>query len=150
MPAPSKIQNEGEAVRWIEEGKTYTWMVDKYREKYGIETTVSMWGNFRRRKGLDARIVRDDNLIPWAVQKDHRWHYAVQMLRMEARRRAGAEIGEDYERDLDSWLERLKEDNAVVHYDPDTDEGFFYVPRRPGVDKDLIREPGEKSGRRSA
>jgi len=29
----------------------------------------------------------------------------------------------------------------VVHYDADTEQGVCYVPRRPGVDLDLIREP---------
>ena len=30
MPA-SKIQDEHEVIRWIEEGRTYGWMVEEYR-----------------------------------------------------------------------------------------------------------------------
>lgn len=59
-----KIQDESEVIRWFEEGRTYQWMIEEYRRKYDIETVVSMWGNFRRRRGLDRRIVRDDDLIP--------------------------------------------------------------------------------------
>lgn len=148
--AESKIQNEDEAIRWMNEGRTYTWMIDKYREKYGIETTPSMWGNFRRRRGLQRRITRDDGLIPWAVKQEHRWAYPVMMLRQEARRRAGHELSDDYERQLNAWLEKLKEDGAVVHYEPDTEEGFFYVARREGIDNDIIREPEAATGRRAA
>ena len=50
----------------------------------------------------------------------------------------------DQESRLDSWLEWLKTENAVVHYDPETKEGFFYIPRQAG-DKDLIHEPKSKT-----
>ena len=71
MPAVSKIQDEAEAIRWIAEGRTYAWIVEEYRRKYAIDTSLSMWSNLRRRKGLDRRIVRDDELIPWAVAPQH-------------------------------------------------------------------------------
>jgi hypothetical protein len=38
----------------------------------------------------------------------------------------------------------IKEEGAVVHYDPDTEEGFFYVPRQEG-DDDLIHRPPSKT-----
>jgi hypothetical protein len=71
----SKIVDEGEIVRWYEEGRTYRWMCDEYRSKYSIDTVQSMFGNFRKRRGLERRITRDDDLIPWHVMKDHRWAY---------------------------------------------------------------------------
>lgn len=141
-----KIQDEQEVIRWFEEGRTYAWMTEQYREKYGIETVGSMWGNFRRRRGLDRRIVRDDDLIPWAVKEEHRWAYPLAMLRAEARRRAGQATEADEAR-LESWLDMLKEEDAVVHYDPDTEEGFHYVPRQSG-DEDLIHEPARKTTER--
>lgn len=140
MPA-SKIVNEQEATRWIEEGRTYQWIIDEYKRKYNIETTISMWGNFRRRKGIDTRIVRDEELMPWPVKEEHRWSYPPMMLRAEARRRTGREVGGDYNTRLDSWLESRRIDDTVVHYDPETPEGWFYVPRRKGIDTDLIRVP---------
>ncbi|GGS29443.1 hypothetical protein Snoj_25820 [Streptomyces nojiriensis] len=139
-----KIQDESEVIRWFEEGRTYQWMIEEYQRKYNIETVVSMWGNFRRRRGLDRRIVRDDDLIPWFVKEEHRWAYPLAMLRAEGRRRAGKEpTGRDESR-LVSWLDMLKKNGSVVHYDPDTEEGFSYVPRQAG-DNDIIRRPDTKT-----
>ncbi|QAY15934.1 immunity repressor [Streptomyces phage Janus] len=142
--AKRKIQDEQEVIRWFEEGKTYQWMIDEYKRKYNIDTVASMWGNFRRRRGLDRRITRDDDLIPWFVKEEHRWKYPVAMLRVEARLRDGQELSETDKARLASWKEMLDEENAVVHYDPDTEDGFFYVPREPG-DADIIRKPQEKT-----
>lgn len=146
----SKIVDHGEVLRWFQEGRTYQWMVDEYLRKYNIETTLSMWGNYRRTRGLDRRITRDDELIPWEVQKKHRWAYPVSMLRAEARRRSGQELTPAMADRLDSWLAQMHDGNMVVHYDPDTEDGFFYVEPRPGVDTDLIRRPEQKTTKRRA
>lgn len=138
-----------EAVRWLTEGKTYQWIVDEYLRKYHIETTISMWAALRRRQGIDGRIVRDDALIPWAVKPEHRHSHAVSMLRAEARRRAGKTLTPVMEDMLNVWLAGLERDGSVIHYDPDTAEGWWYVPRRVGIDNDLIRVPERRTGRRA-
>ncbi|AOQ27079.1 immunity repressor [Streptomyces phage Brataylor] len=143
MPA-RKIQDEGEVLRWFEEGRTYDWMVEEYRRKYNIETVPSLWGNFRRRRGLPRRIVRDDDLIPWLIKEEHRWLYPLAMLRVEARLRAGAKVSELELSRVTNWKQMLEEEGAVVHYDPDTEDGFFYVPRQPG-DEDIIHKPQHKT-----
>lgn len=143
MPG-SKIQNEQEVLKWFEQGRTYAWMVEEYRRKYNIETTISMWGNFRRRHGLERRLAWDDQLIPWVVELQHRYDYPILMLRKEARRRAGFPLPEGSDREVDAWLAGMKRDGTVLHYDPDTEQGWFYVPRREGVDKDIIREPDSR------
>jgi hypothetical protein len=66
------------------------------------------------------------------------------MLRAEARRRAGKDLTETDQNRLKNWMEMIKEEDAVVHYDPDTEEGFFYVPRQEG-DDDLIHRPKAKT-----
>jgi hypothetical protein len=144
MPA-SKIVNEQEVLQWFEEGRSYQWMVEKYKEKYGIDTVPSLWGNFRRRRGLDRRTLRDDELLPWGMSDAHRWLFPAQMLRAEARRRAGKKLRADEEKRVDNFIDRLKRDKLVVHYDIDTKEGFFYVPAREGIDTDLIRKPAAKT-----
>ncbi|AOQ26928.1 immunity repressor [Streptomyces phage Rana] len=143
MPA-RKIQDEGEVLRWFEEGRTYDWMVEEYKRKYNIETVPSLWGNFRRRRGLPRRIVRDDDLIPWLIKEEHRWLYPLAMLRVEARLRAGAKVSELELSRVTNWKQMLEEEGAVVHYDPDTEDGFFYVPRQPG-DEDIIHKPQQKT-----
>ncbi len=140
MAAPSKIQDEQEVIRWFREGRTYRWMCEEYERKYNISMTQSAFSNFRRRRGLDRRITRDDELIPWEVMQEHRWAYPLMMLRFEARRRTGAPISETDERRLDAWLLELKDLHGVVLYDPDTPDGFYIVAREEG-DDDIIRRP---------
>ncbi|THA32308.1 hypothetical protein E6R18_13920 [Streptomyces sp. A1277] len=142
-----KIQDKDEVIRWFEEGWTYQEMTEEYKRRYGIDTGPSMWGNFRYREGLDRRITRDDELIPWAVKKEHRQPYPIVMLRVEARRRAGLPLDENRTKRLASWKKMLEDNNAVVHYDPDTEEGWFYVPRDEG-DDDIIRRPANKTTKR--
>ena len=140
--ARSKIVSEDEVLRWIREGKTYAWMVEEYERKYNIQVTGSAFANIRYRRGVERKIARSEALMPWEVRKEHRWEYPAQMLRVEARRREGRVLREVDAKRLASWKQTLLDNDLVVHYDPDTEEGWFYVPRRKGIDTDLIREPG--------
>jgi hypothetical protein len=52
----SKIVDEVEARHLlIDEGWTYPQMVDLYRDKYEVETSVSMWSRFAKRSGGASR-----------------------------------------------------------------------------------------------
>ncbi|MET9622708.1 hypothetical protein ABZZ37_18330 [Streptomyces sp. NPDC006464] len=148
MP-PRKIQDEGEVMRWFEEGRTYTWMQDEYRRKYDIETSIPMWSAFRRRRGIDRRNMRAADLLPWRMKDKHRHLYPAIMLRAEAKDRAGRPVPPREMGRLVAWRQMLKNDDLVVHYDADTDDGFFYVSRK-AQDTDIIREPPEaKRGNRA-
>lgn len=146
MPAP-KIQNEQEVIRWFEEGRSYPWMQEQYRKKYNIETSKAMWANFRRRRGLELRLERSPELIPWKVLPEHQLNYSLAMLRVEGRRRRGETLREVDATRLEAFKEQLAEGDLVVHYDPETEEGFFLVPRRENVDTDMIREPEKRTSR---
>lgn len=150
MPAVSKVQDLGEVISWLEEGRTYRWMVDEYQRKYGISTTPSMWAAIRRRRGLTTRLVRDRDLVPWRVNPEHRHAHAAAMLRAEARRRAGRVLTPRTTTLLEAWRARLDREGTVVLYDRSSPSGWRYVPRRPGVDLDLIRDPLADSGSRYA
>lgn len=143
--AASKIQDETEVLRWFRENRTYAWMVEQYKVKYNITTSEPMWAAFRRRRGLDRRNTRSEDLLPWKLNDEHRHLYPAMMLRTEGRRRAGKPVAEDKAKKLAGWKTYLEENNLVVHYDPDTDEGFFLVPREER-DTDLIREPEVRTG----
>lgn len=143
----SKIQDEREVLRWFEERKTYQQMVDLYLEKYNIKTSITMWANFRRRRGLDRRTAWDHELIPWAIKFEHRYSYPILMLRKEARRRAGLTIPVGAEHEVDAWIAGMAARGTVLHYDPDSEKGWAYVPRRDGIDKDLISEPARRTGK---
>ena len=144
MGAKRKIVSEQEVLNWFREKRTYRWMADRYLEKYSLQVSPSMFGNFRARMGLDVRIVHDEELIPWQVKEQHRWDYPIYMLRYVARLRAGKELPPKVMGRLNAWLRMIKQENVVVHYDPDTAEGWWYVQPRPGVDTDLIRVPNQQ------
>lgn len=143
------VQNEQEAVKMMEAGTGLTDMVRFYREKYDIETSVSMWNDFRRRRGIARRFVWDTEVIPWKLAGDHAYKYEAIRLRQYARRKAGKLIAEKVPGELDAWLRGMDDAGTVVHYDPDTMEGFTYVPRRKGVDLGIIREPERITRRRA-
>jgi hypothetical protein len=146
--AAAKLQNTDEFTRWWNEGKTYDWIVAEYERKYHLVITPSAIGNWRSRLGLPRRQQRNVNLVPWAVKREHRYRHALAMLRAEGRRRSGEVLPDLAAERLARWTAFLAETNAVVHYDPDTEDGFFYVPRRPEVDTDLVREPERNSRER--
>lgn len=140
MPA-TKIVNENELLRWFDQGKTHQEMADLYLEKYNVEVGRTMFANFARRRGLDRRQTRDDKLIPWEVKPEHRYAHSILMLRAIARKRAGFDLTEQAEHATKMFKQGLEEDGAVIHYEPDAEQGWFRVAPRPGIDLDLIREP---------
>ncbi|MFI5942216.1 hypothetical protein ACIBCB_18430 [Streptomyces uncialis] len=135
-----KVQNDDEAMKWLRSGVPYDEIIDRYKKQYNLETTRSMWSTYRRRKKIPARNVRNTDLIPWKVREEHRYEYPVMMLRAEGRRLAGKELTKDDEKRLASWRAELARKDLVVHYDPDTESGWFYVPRSEG-DDELIHPP---------
>lgn len=135
----SKIQDQGEVLRWFEEGRTYEWMKAEYLRKYDPEVSRSTFAMFGQRMGLDRRIARDKTLIPWTVEREHRHTHDVIMLRYEARRREGRPITPSAARDLEAWLRGLSARNQVIDYCPV--QGFRKMARRPGLDLDLVRVP---------
>lgn len=88
------------------------------------------------------RATMDDTGVPWhPIRAEHRSRYLVRMLRAATRRQRGEKSSPVIDAQLDNFLKHMEELDAVVHYDPDTDEGFFRVPRRHGVDEGLVRNP---------
>lgn len=142
----NKVVDHSEVARWMDEGRPYSWMVEEYRRKYNVATTIAMWSNYRKRHGFPRRLTRSNQLIPWEVRREHRWAYPVAMLRLESRRRRGVEMTEVEAARLSSFMESLDETECVVHYDPETEEGFFLIPREPH-DEDIIRRPARADGR---
>jgi hypothetical protein len=57
-----------------------------------------------------------------------------------ARRRRGITLRLSDRERLPSWLAMLERDQTVVHYEPESVEGFVYVPRTDSG-HDIIRVP---------
>jgi hypothetical protein len=136
---------ELEVHKWYDQGETYAWMAKEYKRKYDLTVSAAIFSYRRSTRGWERRRrTRDDALFPWMVKDEHRWHRHLVMLRLEARhRRFGAETMRDRDvRDLMSFRERLKEADVVIHYDPNTEDGFLLVPREPR-DSDIVRQPSD-------
>ncbi|MFY1688191.1 hypothetical protein [Plantactinospora sp. WMMB782] len=140
-----KIPPEAHAdiVRMLRAGETYESIVDWLKKNHGVSVRQHTISEFRKAQRLPARRGTHADLIPWTVRKEHQHLYVPQMLRALGQKRAGKALSEGVAGKLERWLPRVQGD-AVVHYDPDTDQGWFYVPRRPGIDKDVIRVPDEQ------
>lgn len=136
----AKIEDRQEFVRLVRDKKMRNKDILAYYAERGIHLRPSTISMAKRRYGLDVREPHAD-LIPWLVHEDHRGLYAAKMLRLEGRRRRGDQLDADQLRYLENWKQKMADDGTVVHYEYDTDEGWFYVPRRDGVDQDLIRDP---------
>lgn len=139
VPGPDELRT------LLDKGMTHQEVADS------VGVTRAAISSAARRYGFERTWPRYSELIPWHVKTEHGTHYALRMLRVEARLRRGwplatdddqaADLGER----LDSWKQKLRDEDLVVHYQDNTDEGFYYVPRRPGIDTDLIRVPDQQN-----
>lgn len=85
--------------------------------------------------------------LPWRVRGVHRTLEPARAIRTWVRRESGQDVPEVELRRLDHVLAFLAEHGdengpAVFDYDPSTEAGWLVVPRRPGVDEGIVREPG--------
>ena len=79
--------------------------------------------------------------VPWKLKPEHRHLSPARMLRIQARYEQGKPIGATLERQRQRWVAGLLIENQVIHYDPETPEGFWRFPRRDGIDRWYVREP---------
>lgn len=121
-------------------GKTQMEVVDYYRAK-GIEVTQSAISQAIKVGRIKIDTNRAGGGIPWKLKPEHRHLHAARMLRTLARLESGRPIGKTLESQVESWVRGLQEEDSVIAYDPDTEEGFWRVPRRPGIDLWYYRDP---------
>lgn len=138
-----KIQDIPQFIRWYNEGLPYTEMAKRWTAENGEAITPTAFSNLRIRLGLGPRLAtRDTDLIPWDVRAEHLVLLPMRMFHAKTRRDRRLPVSPDQLQRLAEWERLLEESNLVVHYEPNTDQGFFYVPAREGIDNGLIREPG--------
>lgn len=80
-----------------------------------------------QRAGLSLEKMRYKDEIPWRVAETHAQHYAARMLRILGRKRQGLKLTPAQDLALDSWLRKLRDMHAVVTYERDSEDGFYYV-----------------------
>lgn len=126
--------------RYVEAGLNQTQIVERYEEETGIRCSRSAIGMAMARYDLKSPKPRPrfDDLLPWVISnEDHRMKRDARMLRLEGRRRRGIAMSDKELRLLTTWLGDLKDADAVVAYNPNSEPGFFWVPKREG--EDLVR-----------
>ena len=112
-------------------------------ERFGVtQASVSLAIKRGRIKHETGYVKRD---IPWKIKTEHLHLSIPRSLRIAKRIQAGDTEGmPDYmRRQGEGFIRTLEETGTVIHYDPDVEPFFFRVPRRPGVDEGLVREPSE-------
>ena len=127
--------------RYADAGMTQAQMVTEWETSSNIRVSRSAIGMALARYGVVGqrrRRPRYENTVPWTVRTEHQKAYDLWMLRLEARRRLGESIDAGQLARLNSWRKDLQEQDAVIVYDPDTERGFFWVPRRED-DDDIVR-----------
>lgn len=136
MPAPRYLPDDKTLAEWAKT-MTHQQIADKVYRDTGYRVSRSSVSAALSRAGETSKVRYDT--IPWRVRVQHNHQYPLVMLRLLARRKNGEKLTDEQEQRLDSWISRLGRDKVVVAYAPDTEEGFFYVPREPG-DKNYVRK----------
>lgn len=144
MANTSLAPDQNELRRYVARGLSDAGIAKAWERDSGIRVSRSAIIMARKRYGIDSPRPREryDDLIPWSVEQEHRRKTDLRRLRDLARRRRGEPIPPERAVSLDNWLSALKEAEAVVMYDPQTEKGFWWVKRRP-EDGDVIRLPEE-------
>jgi hypothetical protein len=87
-----KMVDRSEVRRWIEQWRTYRWMAEEYERKCNLTVSPTMFSNYRAKRGLGCRTVRDIDLRSCEVKGMHRHGLVPNMLRAEARVRQGRKL----------------------------------------------------------
>lgn len=130
MPAHKILPDKQTLQHWIEdEGLTHQQCADRVYEQTGERVGRSAISVAAHRYGISKPGVRYKDYTPWKVSMYHITAYPLRMLRLMGRRAdKGPDALSDREREmLDSWLEMLERENAIVGYDPDDDQGVHYI-----------------------
>lgn len=132
MPAHRLLPDEAILRQWVNEGLSHQQIADRTYRETGNRVSRSSVSAAVSRMGLSTPTNRYREELPWRVKTRHIRAYPARMLRLLGRRRSGQRLNEEEDKRLTAWLNLLDEENAVVAYDPDSEQGFFYVDRKRG------------------
>lgn len=126
--------------RYLSAGLTQKQIRDAWENDSGIKVSRSAIAMAIERYGLQSAHPRRryEETLPWKVRVEHKNNNNARMLRLEGRRREGLALGDQEKRLLTQWRHKLEEAGAVIVYDPDTEQGFWWVARRDD-DDDIVR-----------
>ena len=137
MGRPQILPNSDELMALSNEGLTHQEIAERISERTGIPVARSAVSVALHRAGLVEPKERYSEEIPWSLSGGDLKSYPVRMLRLLARQRRGLALGEEESKRLQSWLDRMEEEEVVVAHDPDRNPSIFYVRRRPTDDDEI-------------
>ena len=140
MARPRILPNDDTLKAMWESGMTQEQIAQAIAERTHYAVSRSAVSVALSRAGLTKR-VRYTSTLPWKLKQEHSDSYDAYMLRLAGRIEQGKPLSDDEQRRFDSWTRRLAEAGCVVHYEPRSKQGFWWVPRREGVDTGYIRRP---------
>lgn len=123
-------------------GLTQVQMVKAWEKESGVRVSRSAIAMAMSRLGVEAAKPRPryEEMLPWHVLDVHKYNSQARLLRLEGRRREGGSLNSKELQWLTTWRRELEAHNAVIMYDPDTEEGFHWVTRMAS-DDDIVRRP---------
>lgn len=108
-------------------------------ERFGVTQAAISMAISRGRIKYETGVRR---LLPWKNIRDEHLRLNVpRQLRAAMHLLAGDHQPPLVEAQARRFVEELQRMDAVIHYDPDVEPYWFRVPRRPGIDLGLVREP---------
>jgi hypothetical protein len=77
------------------------------------------------------------------ARKGHAQDSIARFLRARGRREAGQPVPPDVLRRVQNFEAELDKAGVVINYDPDTEQGFYFVPRDNTRDdpRSVVRQP---------
>lgn len=147
MTQTARVPDKNKLAGYLDRKMTQAQIVAAWEDESGMRVSRSAIAMAIERYGLKSANPRPTyhDMLPWRIATEHQMHHDARMLRLESQRRAGKELDERDARHLNAWLEQLADSNAVVHYERDTEEGFFWVSRN-----EVDVAPGEVIDRSNA
>ena len=140
---PKKLIPDFKVRQMLRAGHTHKEIVEALAREDYITVTPQAISAWARRNGFDTPS-RARTGYPWRIAPEHRQMLPVRAIQWWTRQEAGEVLPAGAKRRLDAVLEKLDAADAVFHYDPDTIEGWWTVPRRPGdhrMCRDITRNP---------
>lgn len=128
MARPRILPSDQTLEKWVnQEHLTHQQIADRVLEETGYTVARSSVSVALTRAGLAGTHMRFKDEVPWRLKGADLRAYPVRMLRLLGHRRAGSELSPEENKRLDSWLNMLKENKAVVAHDPDATPAVFYI-----------------------
>jgi len=132
------IPSDRELQKLVKAGNTHQQIANIVSNNTGVPIARSSISAALSRAGMTDRI-RYDDVIPWTpIKIEHNMHYALTMLRLLARRKNGDGLDDEKNLRLDSWVDKMNDNRAVVVYVPESESGFHYVARDKSDERDSL------------